>query len=217
MLYCRLIYMLSILCVRLTIKVKVAISESFKVGWYPPKKLGRVTLMTGSSIQGVRSQGVEILIRALWFSSDAEQDWNQLAFPLSIRCEGKKNGAVQLEVGSDLLLYIFTSLQSVIKFNIWRISMRYTETIQVIFNSQSYKLRCFFAFYVYVVSKWPIEYYRLKVAFYLASQNQMIINGYKKNMLWFYKLCLCMQIFRVNFYEPLRFFFCTLTFSLLVK
>ena len=49
MLYCRLIYMLSILCVRLTIKVKVEIPESFKVGWYPPpppkkKKLGRVTL-----------------------------------------------------------------------------------------------------------------------------------------------------------------------------
>ena len=44
MLYCRLIYMLSILCVRLTIKVKVVIPESFKVGWYPPKKLGRVTL-----------------------------------------------------------------------------------------------------------------------------------------------------------------------------
>ena len=38
MLYCRLIYMLSILCVRLTIKVKVGIPESFKVGWYPPKK-----------------------------------------------------------------------------------------------------------------------------------------------------------------------------------
>ena len=44
MLYFRLIYMLSILCVRLTIKVKVGIPESFKVGWYPPKKLGRVTL-----------------------------------------------------------------------------------------------------------------------------------------------------------------------------
>ena len=44
LLYCRLIYMLSILCVRLTIKVKVGIPESFKVGWYPPKKLGRVTL-----------------------------------------------------------------------------------------------------------------------------------------------------------------------------
>ena len=43
MLYCRLIYMLSILCVRLTIKVKVGIPESFKVGWYPPQK------KTGSS------------------------------------------------------------------------------------------------------------------------------------------------------------------------
>ena len=32
MLYCRLIYMLSILCVRLTIKVKVGIPGSFKVG-----------------------------------------------------------------------------------------------------------------------------------------------------------------------------------------
>ena len=40
MLYCRLIYMLSILCIRLTIKVKVGIPESFKVGWYPPKKTG---------------------------------------------------------------------------------------------------------------------------------------------------------------------------------
>ena len=49
MLHCRLIYMLSILCVRLTIKVKVGIPEIFKVGWYPPpppqkKKLGRATL-----------------------------------------------------------------------------------------------------------------------------------------------------------------------------
>ena len=40
MLYGRLIYMLSILCVRLTIKLKVGIPESFKVGWYPPKKTG---------------------------------------------------------------------------------------------------------------------------------------------------------------------------------
>ena len=40
MLYCRLIYMLSILCVRLTIKVKVGIPESFKVGWYPREKTG---------------------------------------------------------------------------------------------------------------------------------------------------------------------------------
>ena len=40
MLHCRLICMLSILCVKLTIKVKVGIPESFKVGWYPPKKTG---------------------------------------------------------------------------------------------------------------------------------------------------------------------------------
>ena len=40
MLYCRLIYTLSILCVRLTIKVKVGIPDSFKVGWYPLKKTG---------------------------------------------------------------------------------------------------------------------------------------------------------------------------------
>ena len=32
--------MLSILCVRLTIQVKVGIPESFKVGWYAPKKTG---------------------------------------------------------------------------------------------------------------------------------------------------------------------------------
>ena len=46
MLYCRLIYMLSILCVRLTIKVKVGIPESIKVGWYPPKKTGSSHLNT---------------------------------------------------------------------------------------------------------------------------------------------------------------------------
>ena len=40
MLYCRLIYMLSMLYVRLTIKVKVGIPESFKVGWYPHKLTG---------------------------------------------------------------------------------------------------------------------------------------------------------------------------------
>ena len=29
---------------------------------------------------------------------------------------------------------------------------------------------CFFAFYVYIVSKWPIEHYRLKVAFYIGER-----------------------------------------------
>ena len=67
MLYCRLIYMLSILCVRLTIKVRVGIPGSFKVGWYPPKKLGRVTLrlkriiaaVTGTCIFGDAATSIE--------------------------------------------------------------------------------------------------------------------------------------------------------------
>ena len=49
MLYCRLIYMLSILCVRLTIKVKVGLPESFKVGWYPPPPPKKKKKKTGSS------------------------------------------------------------------------------------------------------------------------------------------------------------------------
>ena len=40
MLYCRLIYTLSMLYVRLTIKVIVGILESFKVEWYPHKITG---------------------------------------------------------------------------------------------------------------------------------------------------------------------------------
>ena len=40
MLYCRLIYVLSMQNVRLTIKVKVGIPESFKVGWYCHKITG---------------------------------------------------------------------------------------------------------------------------------------------------------------------------------
>ena len=46
MLCCRPIYMLSVLCDRLTIKVKVGIPESFIVGWYPPKKTGSSQLNT---------------------------------------------------------------------------------------------------------------------------------------------------------------------------
>ena len=53
--------------------------------------------------------------------------------------------------------------------------------------------------------KWAIEQFGPKVAFWLADRNQMIINGYQKNMLWFYKFCFCMQILRMNFYEPLWF------------
>ena len=56
MLYCRLIYMLSILCVRLTIKVKVGIPESFKVGWYPSKKTGSSHLKRLKDAMGLFSR-----------------------------------------------------------------------------------------------------------------------------------------------------------------
>ena len=57
-LYCRLIYMLSILCVKLTIKVKVGIPESFKVGWYSPKKTGssHLKILQRVSFQSPTSQ-----------------------------------------------------------------------------------------------------------------------------------------------------------------
>ena len=47
--------MLSILCVRLTIKVKVGIPESFKVGWYPPKKTGSSHLKTSRKTKFLHS------------------------------------------------------------------------------------------------------------------------------------------------------------------
>ena len=52
--------MLSILCVRLTIKVKVGIPESFKVGWYPPKKTGSSHLK-GDSEGASKNPGEAIL------------------------------------------------------------------------------------------------------------------------------------------------------------
>ena len=51
--------MLSILCVRLTIKVKVGIPESFKVGWYPEEKTGSSHL-NSSLIQS----GVQVILDA---------------------------------------------------------------------------------------------------------------------------------------------------------
>ena len=55
MLYCRLIYMLFMLYVRITIKVKVGILESFKVGWYPHK-------ITGSSHLELRFSAKMLII-----------------------------------------------------------------------------------------------------------------------------------------------------------
>ena len=46
MLYYRLTYMLSMLYVRLTIKVKVGIPPCFKVGWYPHKITGSSHLIS---------------------------------------------------------------------------------------------------------------------------------------------------------------------------
>ena len=53
MVYYRLIYMLSLLYVRLTIKVEVGIRESFKVGRYPHK-------ITGSSHLNVFTRNQKI-------------------------------------------------------------------------------------------------------------------------------------------------------------
>ena len=67
MLYCRLIYMLSILCVRLTIKVKVGKPESFKVGWYPPKKTRSSHLKWHAQVPIQRlNSAVEIVIQSIY-------------------------------------------------------------------------------------------------------------------------------------------------------
>ena len=64
MLYCRLIYMLSMLYVRLMIKVKVGIPDSFKVGWYPHK-------ITGSShlkyFRNLTSHDVKVCLYKAFF------------------------------------------------------------------------------------------------------------------------------------------------------
>ena len=65
MLYCRLIYMLSMLYVRLMIKVKVKIPESFKVGWCPHK-------ITGSSHLNAP------FLTSLFFILKGPEDWHEL-------------------------------------------------------------------------------------------------------------------------------------------
>ena len=66
MLYCTLIYMLSILCVRLTIKVKVGIPESFKVGWYPLKKTGSSHLKKREIFWLNNKAIIEFSFRRIW-------------------------------------------------------------------------------------------------------------------------------------------------------
>ena len=52
--------MLSILCVRLTIKVKVGIPESFKVGWYSSKKTGSSQLYAKAKTMLPEEDGVPL-------------------------------------------------------------------------------------------------------------------------------------------------------------
>ena len=66
MLYCRLIYMLSMLYVRLTIKVKVGIPDSFKVGWYPHKITGSSHLKVTMTVLHVCAFAVVSFYTCLW-------------------------------------------------------------------------------------------------------------------------------------------------------
>ena len=65
--------MLSILCVRLTIKVKVGIPESFKVGWYPPKKTGSSHLNYATPCQRVFEQQKTEPLQKLYVECQAFQ------------------------------------------------------------------------------------------------------------------------------------------------
>ena len=79
MLYFRLIYMLSILCVRLTIKVKVGIPESFKEGWYPPKKTRSSHLKSCEVVTLRYFAKTKLLMQILFFAKCARayETWKQ--------------------------------------------------------------------------------------------------------------------------------------------
>ena len=76
MLYCRsLIYMLSMLHVRLTIKVKVGIPESFKVGWYPHKITGSSQLKGGDSTKTCNAEFLIPLFVCLFVFFSLKCSW----------------------------------------------------------------------------------------------------------------------------------------------
>ena len=64
LLHFRLIYMLSLLCVRLTIELKVGIPESFKVGWYRHKITGSSHLKTLELL----IDSVHKYLRCVWYT-----------------------------------------------------------------------------------------------------------------------------------------------------
>ena len=100
MLYCRWIYMLSMLYVRLTIKVKVGILESIKVGWYPHKITGSSHLKPifprniikidwhASPFSKLRNHKFAKLVLRMVFKS-LETFLNRFNFPTLMRCKVK--------------------------------------------------------------------------------------------------------------------------------
>ena len=64
LLHFRLIHMLSSLCVRLTIELKVGIPESFKEGWYPHKITGSSHLNTLELL----IDSVHKYLRCVWYT-----------------------------------------------------------------------------------------------------------------------------------------------------
>ena len=100
MLCCRLIYMLSMLYVRLTIKVKVGILESIKVGWYPHKITGSSHLKPifpcniikidwhASPFSKLRNHKFAKLVLRMVFKS-LETFLNRFNFPALMRCKAK--------------------------------------------------------------------------------------------------------------------------------
>ena len=100
--------MLSILCVRLTIKVKVGIPESFKVGWYPPKKTGSSHL---KGVQVFSCQIIKLCIQAYLFLKtlilDVSVFFSQSAENLSgvqILWNGDYVNATASEIDSETML-----------------------------------------------------------------------------------------------------------------
>ena len=96
MLFCRLIYMWSMLYVRLTIKPKVGIPESVKIGWYPHKITGSSHLKGPLFRVGVASKhfwptvrfAYVIFVRITHFS----QPWVAcLADSLNLLCRASAN------------------------------------------------------------------------------------------------------------------------------
>ena len=110
--------MLSILCVRLTIKVKLVIPESFKVGWYPPpKKLGRVTLKhwgyassetQGQSVRSGEKRDESFQVRAKeTLGTDSHRTFSKISSGCRFLIRQKKCFVLLCPIGEQFLLSSF--------------------------------------------------------------------------------------------------------------